>query len=648
MSEPSLGSKPDEPGLILPAYVLLRPEGVFIDLAPPPPARETLQLFVDRIFSSETRFAGLDYAKFLQMLYGADPITFPDGKNELRIADKIVRFPPERAALYKSVKVIKNGEQAEYMFEPAFIETVTDEPIYGEPGEDGVKPVIDHKRNVERHTAQLDFDEFVASMWVKGVRFGIDAKAVHEAIQKGMPARITVAFHQEPADSKDAELAEESNLLHQDNAPLILPNGKADLRRARNRFPQVAKGTPMLRKVPRVLGKPGYRVTGAIIEPRVPEDIDLKRLAGPGTRVEQTPKGELLVADMDGFVDLDEETSAICIVTKIEDKGGISLKATGDIRLDVDDFTEHGEVQEGRVVEGKHMTFRSDVFGTVIAKDGNLELERNLSGGRAKSVGGNIRLKGKCISAVLEAWDGTITAEFAEESLIIGKSVSIARAVNCEIVAEELHLGVAEGCAIAGKKLQITSTNAHKNRETVVSVLLPDIAAYDRQIAEAKQELAETEAAIQAKIQEIAATQSDTGFSRYLAMAKQVQSGAIKLTPEQQAGWQKIVNQFAPLQRGTDSLTQKCGVLEDAIKHWAQERDTCEAGEHCTIATVLGDTLVRKVSSNLGMPFFRELPEHELRVSLKQLGVVEERIFFADSGNVDWHFTLPGTPAEAG
>ena len=628
-------------GLILPAYVLLRPEGVFINLSPPP-AQEVLLLFIDRLFSGESRFAGLDYACFLRLLYDSDFIGSQGGDaTEVRLADSIVAFPPERMALYKGVKIMKNGERAEYMFEPTFIEVKTDEPVYGEPGADGVKPVIDHIRNVERTVAKLDFDEFVASMWAKGIRCCIDVDVVRDAIQKGASTRMDIAHQLEPIDSKDAEVVEESDLLHQDNAPMILPNGKADLSRAKNRFPQVGKDTPLLRKIPRALGKPGHRVDGAVIEPRMPEDLDLGRLAGQGTRIDQTPKGELLVANIEGFINIDENTGAICVTTKIEDKGGISTKLTGDLKLTVDDFTEHGEVQEGRIVEGKHMVFLSDVYGTVISDGGSIELEKNLSGGKAQSVGGDITVKGKAISATLEAWDGKVSIEFAEESFIIGKSVAIERAVNCEIVAEELQIGVAEGCAIAGKRLQIASSNAHKNRETDISIVLPDIAGYDRQIAEAKNSIAQIEQAIQAKNREIAATQSDQGFARYLAMAKKVQAGEIRFTPEQQAGWQKIVNQFAPIVRGTEGLQKKCRLLEEAIEHWTQERATCGAGEYCKIVQVLGDTIVRKLSSNQGMSVLRELPQEEVRNKLQELGDAQERIFWESSGSLDWHFTIP-------
>ena len=645
-SAPSDKDKLNPSGFILPAYVLLRPEGIFINLSPPP-AQDILQLFVDRLFANETRFAGLDYARFIRLLYGSDSAASPSSiATEVRIASGIVRFPPERMELYKGVKIMDSGARAEYMFEPAFLEVVKDEPVYGEPGEDGIMPIVEYRQNIERIATQLDFDEFVASMWIRGVRFGIDADAVRDIIKKGTTTRIDIAFQLDPTDSKNAEIVEESDLLRQDNAPLILANGKADLRRARNRFPQVAKNAPLLRKVPRALGKPGYSVTGTIIEARIPEDMDFGKLAGEGTRIDQTPKGELLVANMDGFLVFDESTGEIFVTTKIENKGGISAKSTGDIRLSVDEYVEHGEVQEGRIVEGKHMTFRSDVFGTIISQGGGIELEKNLSGGRAQSIGGNITVKGRAINATLEAWDGKISAEFAEGCLIMGKSVSIERAVNCEIVAEQLQLGIAEVCAIAGKGLQIASSNARKNRETVISILLPDIAGYDRQIAEAKTNRAQVEQTLQTKNREIAATQSDPGFARYIAIAEKIRAGTITFTPEQQVGWQKIINQFAPIVRSTDGLVKKFLALDDEVKRLTQGRETSgTGGEYCKIEEVLGDTVVRKLISNHGVSFFRDLPQPELRNQLQQLGVAQERIFSDHKGSFEWHFEVPAASA---
>jgi hypothetical protein len=109
--------------LQLPAYVFVRPNGVFINLSPPP-AQDILQLFIDRLFSNESRFAGLDYARFLHLLYGDASKPLSGSATKVRVASSIMRFPPERMELYKGIKIMDNGERAEYMFEPAFIETV--------------------------------------------------------------------------------------------------------------------------------------------------------------------------------------------------------------------------------------------------------------------------------------------------------------------------------------------------------------------------------------------------------------------------------------------------------------------------------------------------------------------------------------------
>ena len=636
-------------GLTLPAYVLMRPDGVFIKLSPPP-AQDILRLFAERLFSNEARFAGLDYASFISLLYDTDFATSRIGSaEELRIASSIVRFTPQRKTLYRGVKITDAGNRAEYVFEPVFIEVSNKPADASQDG--GTTPAAERTHESELQPTKLDFDEFVADMWIKGVRFGIDADAVRKAIEQGTSGRMEIAVKLDPSGSKDAEIVEESDTLRVDNTPLILANGKADLRRAKNRFPQVAKNAPMLRKIPRALGKPGYLVTGEIIEPDIPKDIDLSKLAGEGTRIENTAKGEMVVSAIDGFLCLDENTGQIGVTAKIENRGGVSAKGTGDIKLAVDEYMEHGEVQEGRVVEGKNMTFLSDVFGTVIANGGSIQLGKNLSGGKAQSIGGDITVKGRAANATLEAWDGKITASFADSCTIIGKSVSIERAVNCDIVAEELQLGIAEGCAIAGKKIRITSANARKNREVVITLLLPDLNNFDQQIAKIKTGLIQIDNALHAKSREITAAKSDPAFVKYLAIAAKIQDGSIKLSAEQQVEWQKIVRQFAPIMKGSDELKNKHQTLENEIERLSQARMNCGAGEGCEIGEILGETVVRKSYSSTGVLgfagilVFHGLPAQQLKAQLQHLGTPQERIFSGDKGSFVWYFQVPELPA---
>ncbi|MBI5658227.1 MAG: DUF342 domain-containing protein [Nitrosomonadales bacterium] len=634
--------------ILLPVYVTLRSEGVFINISGLPP-EDGLKLFVERLFANGSRFEGLDYSCLMRLLYGTGAMAPASmGVAEARVADGIVRFPPQRRALYKGVKIIGGGARAEYLFEPVAIEVAADEPVYGEPGENGARPITGYTRKTSLQPGRLNFDEFVADMWLKGVRFGIDAEPVRQAIASGETTRMDIAFQREPTSGADAEIQEESDALRRDNSPRIMLDGKADLRRFKNRFPQIAKDLPLLRKIPRALGEPGFRVTGQIIEPPLPADLDLQALAGPGTRIERRGSGEVIVANMDGFLAFDTRSNHIAVTEKVEDRGGISIRTTGDLSLAVDDFVEHGEVQEWRVVEGKHMTFLAGVFGTVISDNGDILLKSTLSGGRAQSNGGNITVRGRAYNAGLEARDGNITVPLAESCTIIGKTVSIERAVNCEIVAEELRIGEAEGCAIAGKTVRIASSCARKGKETVITLLAPDFSDYDRQIALIKKSLTETGKAIQAKSEEIRIASSEPEFAKCLAATAAIQSGAIKLTAAQQSGWQQMAARFARASQALAALHAEKTELEEnrlaseqEIERISRQRESSATEVLCEIGKICGDTIVRKLHSSPGVSAFHGLPGHELRVRLRNLGAPHERIFSEDEGSVNWHCRAP-------
>jgi uncharacterized protein len=622
----------------LPSYILLRPEGVFVKLSPPP-AQDVLRVFMDRLFSGGAYFKGLDYACFQRLLYGNPTAAQHGDAKEVRLASDILNMLPQRKELYRAVKILDGGARAEYVFEPVFVEITTDEPAHGSPGDDGIAPAIEHK--VEQRPVKLDFDEFVADMWTKGVHFGINADAVLGAIESSETSRMNIARQLDPTESTDARVVEENDSLRQDNTPLILPDGRADLRRTKNRFPQVAKDAPLLRKIPRVLGEPGYKVTGEIIEARLPKDLDLDKLGGEGTRIEQSAKGELLVADMDGFIVLDENSGRIGIAKKIENKGGVSAKSTGDIRLDVDEFEEHGEVQEGRIVEGKHMTFHATIFGTVVAQEGNLLLESNISGGCARSMGGDVTINGRAFNATIEAWDGRIAAKFVENCKITGKTVSLGQAMNCEIIADELQVDMAEGCTIVSRQVKIASSGAHRDRETIVIIPVPDFSDIDQRIANAQKAADDIKRTLEIKSHQMESSRANPKLAKIIDLGDKIRTGVVKLTPEQQVEWQRVVDQFAPMMKESAYLMEKCARLEDEIAHLFETRKTGETVESCEIGEVLGETVVRQIGTNQGMLTFRDLPAHELTALLRQPASAKDRIFSGQSGRLEWHFKIP-------
>lgn len=641
-NDPSDATQED---LVLPGFVSIRPEGVVIDL-PRLHAAGGFELFVDRLFTGGVRFFDLDYAAFLKLLFDADWLAAMQGKcAEAKIATRIARFMPQRQALYRPVKLLEGGNRAEYVFEPVSIEETYEEPVYGEPGEDGVPRVAGYLSKTRQVPTRLDFDEFVADMWLKGVKFGIDAAAVRQAIASGAAARVTIARHLEPTMGRDAEIQEVYSGLRRDNSPKILRDGKADLRAFKNRFPQVAKGTRLLKKVPRVPGKPGCKVTGEAIEPKIPKDVDLHALALAGTSVEQADDGEYIVSVLDGFIMHDEQSNSISVVEKIETTGGVSAKTTGDLKLDVDEFIEHGEVQEGCTVRGKHMTFLSDVFGNVISQGGNIFISGNAAGGRIESQGGNITLGKRVSRAVVRARDGAVTIHYCEHSTITGRIVHIEHAVSCEIIADEVYADAVEGCMIAAEKIKIASADECRGKETLVTALIPDLSASDQSIATLKKKIAEAQESSKARVGEIEALKSDQEFAKYLALYERIKSGAIKLTAEQAGNWRKLAERHAKAANQLARLNAEIGALdlavkesEEALSRTMRDRDSMGVGISCVIDKVAGHTVGQTMKSANGMDIFDDMSGTDIRVILQKMDSGKARVFSEDTGSVSWKF----------
>lgn len=632
--------------MAMPVFVYNRPDGVFIDLPKLSVTEGGFERFVERLFENGARFSGLDYGLFLKLLYDEEWLEETKGKTaNLKVAESIVRFQPERQALYRRVKLLPKDMRAEYMFEPLSIEETYKEPQYGEPGDDGIPPIIGYEVKTREVATKLDFDEMVTDMWLKGVKFGLREDVIRKLMASGETMRLPVALHADPEPSRDAEIIEVCADLHRDNSPRILANGKADLSVYKNRFPYVKKGTRLLKKVPRKLGKPGHRVTGVVIEPDMPKDLDLQKLSSIGTAIEQGADGEYLVATMDGFVGIDAKSNCISITEKIETNEGISAKTTGDLALSADEFIEHGEVQEGRTVKGKHMTFMSDVFGNVISDEGNIVISGNLSGGRAESKSGNVTLNKRASRAVVLAREGELKAVQCENCTLIGKVVRVEHAVNCEIIADELYADMVEGCIIAGKKVMIRSAGERRGAETLVTMVVPDNSLIGQGIADAQKALAEAQAAVAGKMSAIAALKSEPEFAKFLGLRSRIESGAIKLTAEQAGNWQKLVEknaktiqQLSALLREADAMGKSVKDMEEAIASMEREQDAMGKDISCRIESVVGHTVGQTMRMANGLESLCSMTGGAIRNTLQTMDARKARVFYGDEGSIDWKF----------
>lgn len=636
--------------ILLPDFVFHDASGVQVDpemLGSP----TQMQRFVDRVFTAGAYFVGLDYAAFSRLLYtpaaSGTPLASAE-KTRVRIASRIAKFAPERRELYKNPKSVNNGARVEYIFAPARLQHVVEVPVYDVEDEAGQTALIRYDRKLRLEPTKLDIDEFVAAMWTKGIRSGIDIAAIRAAIAAGWEECIDVARRIDPTAGSDATVQEKTTALHRDDSPSILPNGKVDLSHFKNHFPQVSTGTRLLQKQPRRLGVPGIDTDGTVLEPDTPRDFELSDLAGQGTRIERTAKGEFLVAARDGFLSIDTRSHQISIAEKIVNREGVNQRTTGNLLLVGDHYEEYGEVQEHRTVEGRHMNFHADVFGSIVSSGGQVHLFANFAGGTVRNPGGLIRIDGRASRAVFEAREGELQASYAEGVTIVAGKVRLGRAVGCDIVAEDVELDDAVGCTIAARRIRIKSAGARRNAETLITVCVPDFASLDKRRAEATREIDKLKRRIVAKQTILDGRMTSEEIRKYMAADQRIRSGALKLTPSQEAQWhqaaQKLVGplfEIQTLQNELDTLDASLGERNEQLIALENQRAQAGADVLCEVRRIAGDVAVQIIAIEPAVPVLAGIEVSKLRRKLRDTRAVRQRLFRGQSGSFSWTWKPP-------
>ena len=607
----------------LPAGVVQRPDGVYLDvrlLAP------ELTAAIDILFRSGFVLRGLDYPVLARALYGVGPELAPNPELLVRIGDRLEPFPAERRPLYRNVK-IRDGE-AEYFFEPIYL-----------PAEE-----LSDGTLLPERPAQLDFDEFVADMWLKNVRFGIQVAAVRAALAAPKGERVAAARDLEPTPAQDARVVEVASELHRSDAPRQRADGTVDLTSFQNRFPQIKQGVRLLQKLPGVPGEPGRNIAGQPLAALAPNDVDFSRFAGEGTVIAREADGEFLVAAREGFLNVDPKSGQVALSDKIISREGVSGRTTGNLEL-MGAFEEFGDVQELRDVNGSDITVHGDVFGNINSSGGTIVLGRNLVGGRAINAKGDIRIEGVASGATIQTASGTVTITGRAESCVISApKVVISEASNCEIFADEVQMELAIGCAVAGRSVLVESAGPRKNSEMFVYVVVKDVAGHDAELETLQKQVAVHEVEIAAWRVEHDRLNAMAEVRSYLTLAEKLRKGEIHLTPAQVPHLKKVAGAVAPHIKQIGQLVQSIKVAEEAIAGARSRRDELEALKRdaaarssVRVTMVDGEVLVRTLPLGEAVAGNFMAAAKDYKAMLRGPRLDSLAIFAGSTGSVNWH-----------
>jgi hypothetical protein len=591
--------------------------GVYAD---PSVQGTTLVAAVDNIFRSGHYLSGIDYPVLLKVLFGYGP-ELADGAAPVRIAADILAFDPARRELYRPAKL--SGGIAEYYFEPVFVADPEDPSAPERP-------------------ARLDVGEFVTEMWLKGIRCGIDIDAVRAAMASSRPDRVTVARRIEPEQGIDARIVEVSDDIHRSDAPRQLANGRLDLTSFQNRFPQIQAGVRLLQKIAATPGIDGVELSGALLAATAGSDADLAPYAGAGTSIERGRDGEFLVSTTAGFLAVEAKTSRLSVGAKIVSHDGVSARTTGNLQL-TGDYEEFGEVQEMRVIEGEGIVVHGDVYGRLVSRGGSVLLHANLMGGSVQNKRGDIRVAGTASGAILQADEGAIVLERAENCIVSGTRIRIAHAVNCEVIGDEVEVGMAEGCALAGRRVTVDATMPRKQNEMLVAVLRPEDGRIEEALSAVGQRVAQFGQLVARLKAEMAIMTAKPDARRYLMLAARVRRKEVTLNPEQARQFQRMGQEVAPALKAIGDVSAKVKAAEAQQQTGMQMLEKLEAQRHdaasvsaVSVRMVQGDTRVRVLAydpATDSKPW--RLSARDIRARLRgpQHG---ELLFGGAAGQVEW------------
>lgn len=614
MAGPSSGATPP-PACALPAGLVKCDEGVYFDAALTAPA---LLAAVDAVFLSGRYFVGLDYPVFIKALYQIGPAL--PATPLVRLAFDVASFDARRLPLYQGMRVERDS--VEYCIERP------------DPSDDGAAPPVQE---------QPDFDELIAIAWSRGVRFGIDAQAVKALIAGKLECAI-VARRLEPVAGRNALIVELSPELHRSHAPREMANGRLDLLSFKGPSP-IRKNMRLLKKQPAAAGLPGYELSGEWVAPTPPRDVDLARLAGPGTIVEAHRDGDVLLSARDGFLNVDHGSGLISVDTTIISHDGVSSRTTGNLHLNAG-FEEFGEVQEQRLIDGSDITVHGDVFGNISSRGGDIVLHSNVIGGSVLNADGAIRIKGMASGSVLQAKSGEVRVQRAESCVISGSRVVIEHASNCEIIADEVCVTLAEGCAIAGRSVDIGRAGPRKYAEMLVFALVPRLAGFDRQIADLEDRATDYALAAVKLQHEIDLLGNGREVHAYLALAERVRKHALQLTPEQALQFHAMTTAIGPELKNIGKLrveaqamlVQKEQMLEQ-VQQTRQQKRAVAAQSRCVLGVVDGELLVRTLpfDDDEGSRIYHHAPK-DIKAMLRGANAGADIVFSGASGTLDWSF----------
>jgi hypothetical protein len=226
--------------------------------------------------------------------------------------------------------------------------------------------------------------------------------------------------------------------------------------------------------------------------------------------------------------------------------------------------------------------------------------------------------------------------------VVSGTRVTIAHAINCDVIGDEVNIGQSEGSAIAGRRVTVEFALPRKQDESLVYVLRPEGAKVEEVIAAVGSRLAQVEQLAARHKTQMEGLTGQPDVRRYLMLASRVRKQEISFTPEQARQFQRMGQDVAPALKAIGDVSAKVKQCEADLEQGRKLMADLERQRHdaasistVTVHRVQGDTQVRVLgfSPAAGTPYIIAPREIKARLRGPQTG---ELLFSGAQGSFDW------------
>ncbi len=469
--------------------VQIKEDGVFLDVSSL--TRQRFMWYVDSIFKNNYYFEWLDYTLFSQLVFNPSDVKSKSDPSsyQVKLCDKISLFPPERVSKYHKPMIFwRDKDQAEYTFSPLFDE------------------ITDENGKTKEVNIFLNVDEFIARMWLHGIRYGLQISLIQEAISWAKEKKVVIAEALQPIPWVDAYL--ETIIPLWQDLQIQTTNGKLDWKNYARVFPQVPAGKKMYQKIPLKEGKIGMNIAWDQLLPTDPIDFDMYKWCGEGTSVIQENDIQYLVSSQPGYVqpiiwhydskshgekegkkvkvDINQMKSPVAVTRDIQlwtigPKTG-NIHASGDVSI-------HWEVIHDYWVKAENVKCIGDVNGSIYVEN-NVDITWNIfwssgkqyikfweisQNGQVVSQKWNITIEWKVLSnAILQSQQGNIHAVSVESSIVIGKNIQLQSLRSSIVIGENIEIeNVTNSIIICTYKTAIQSLVSLKESGNIIFIIKP-------------------------------------------------------------------------------------------------------------------------------------------------------------------------------